>query len=297
MDDTEGCVMKVMVEWRNDRRVEKFMKPLTVACRELGHEAFRWKTGPFARPPCKVPPVSDVALIWNGMDKYRRYRPIWKERGTKLLIAELGWCPQTDTFQLDKKGFNMESSWARDPILFEPKTPILVKDLKEILVVLQLNIDTQIRLYSPHFKSMAEFMRHLIQWVPEGIKIVARRHPRHKPTKELIGVVEASDRCCWDPSKSFGEALDRYPLVALINSSSGVEAIQRHKSLLCFGDALYRHEGAVVCMDGDGEKLRETLAKPVKLWTEAMDSVWERLSKRQWRISDLPGRLAPYLGD
>jgi hypothetical protein len=87
--------------------------------------------------------------------------------------------------------------------------------------------------------------------------------------------------------------------VACINSSAAVEAMAARLPVLCFGRAIYRHAGAVYCLDNIGDRTREVttaLANGVsELYVESILEVVERIDARQWQLDQIPVRLAPVL--
>jgi hypothetical protein len=65
--------------------------------------------------------------------------------------------------------------------------------------------------------------------------------------------------------------------------------------VLCYGNAVYRHTGAVYCLDNDAEKTRvatEELARGrTSLWREKVVALVQRIVARQWTTADVACRL------
>lgn len=283
--------MKILVEFREDPRVFKFLEPIAKACKILGHHVKRW-AGPlsyYTHKAVKTPPLTDVVIIWNGLGRYKIWKDLWSSRGTKLLIAELGWFPQGNTFQLDPQGFNMGASWANLSLPECSFSPWVKTKPLELLVLLQLDGDMQLAYYSPFFKNMIEFVSFLEKFSP--LPLVVRRHPKKNPSPEVESLVNLSKKCRWDDSNTMQEALQKYDVIATINSSAAVEALVQKKWVLCFGKAVYCWPGAVVPLKNEQDQFQDCLSNPIVLNVGAMEAVWTRLQEKQWWVKDLPDRL------
>jgi len=263
------------------------MQAISYSCTDFGHEVRH--TAPFQ---VHTGSKYDLAIVWNGIHpKYRE--PLKKLRSMEvpILVIELGWYPQRETFQVDPEGFNLNASWARVSLQPTPGLQVTFPDHDEILVILQLDDDTQIKQFSPHFPNMASFVKHLIDECPHPLRI--RQHPHHKTRGDVRSVVKSNpSRCRWDKSQSLGEALMNCKAVATVNSSSAIEALIKNIPVFCFGESIYRHEGAVVCCTNKGT--RKKFQKPVVFSGRSSDLV-QRILHRQWTLKDLPQRLEPVL--
>jgi glycogen synthase len=287
----------VLVEARTDPRVGPKLDALARVCNQQDCKVIRWRSPfsgrlpfPAALAPC------DLAIIWNGFHPlYDSYVTALKENGTPLLFSELGWYPQSDTFQLDTEGFNAQASWSDDPLHYEPKTRMAIPDGPGILVILQWDADTQITMNSPFFRNMHSFLEHLAR--NSSLPLIVRAHPKHPPSRVVVDLVERSPLCRWDESPTLSEALGSCRAVATVNSSSALEALTGHIPVLCFGNAVFRHPGGVLCLDGNDSKTHAAIARleEADLWVEAADAMISRLQEKQWRIDEVPDRLPAVL--
>ena len=126
--------------------------------------------------------VSLITLIKSALPKI------------KFVYCEHGWLPQNATFSMDNLGSNGSSSITlRNDI---PKKPTLqavynkrlhyidasnvVSETDYLYLPLQLNTDTQITKYSPHFKDMVDFINHVSTLFPSK-RIVVKAHPKDTP--------------------------------------------------------------------------------------------------------------------
>jgi len=141
------------------------------------------------------------------------------------------------------------------------------KDLPEIseikpfvLVVLQVNSDTQILHNSP-YKNMYEVLDTLVPaLIKNGYKVLIKEHPDEL---ELTNYNRYADN-----EKVF--VVGRYPLdklvqesdfVALVNSSVGLQALSKGKKVLLLGNAFYENIDGVVKCNLKTDSIQEALEK------------------------------------
>ena len=109
----------------------------------------------------------------------------------KFVYCEHGWLPQNVTFSIDKLGSNGSSSVTlrsnfpvkptMQPVFNKREQynkaakPVNISDY--LYLPLQLNSDTQITKYSPHFKDMSKFINHIIKVFPNK-RLVVKVHPK-----------------------------------------------------------------------------------------------------------------------
>lgn len=141
-------------------------------------------------------------VVWNGdFDDDKRGHQVGLIKliksslpKIKFVYCEHGWMPQNATFSMDSLGSNGSSSATlRNDI---PKKPTLqpvynkrkhyvnasnpVSETDYLYLPLQLNTDTQITRYSPHFKDMANLISHVSKLFPTE-RIVVKAHPKDTP--------------------------------------------------------------------------------------------------------------------
>jgi len=283
--------MPTLVETRDDPRAGPILDGLARAVVSLGREVVRWRGG------AGLPPDLAQAIVWNGLTpEYEDLRAA-ASRGLPVLYAELGWLPHDTTFQLDPRGVNALASWADEPIDVPERGPLAVRD-GDLLVLLQWDEDQQIRRLSPWFSSMAAWLRFLDANV-RNLPMAVRPHPAFAPGLDVLQIVERSTRMRWDSSSTLAEALAGACGVATINSSAAVQALAAGLPVLAYGGAVYRHWPAAWVM---GSNPAATAAATDALgWglqnldRGAVAAMVERIMGRQWRLGDLPWRLAPLL--
>jgi hypothetical protein len=161
---------------------------------------------------------------------------------------------------------------------------------------MQLDDDTQITQLSPHFRNMRDFVAHLCRH--SALPVRVRQHPLAPPDLDLERLVVASGGSI-DKSRNLAEAMASCKALACVNSSCGIEALDHGLPVLCYGEAVYRHPGAVYCLDADGPATRaattELAAGECSLSVERMQETVERVLSRQWKLDEIPGRFPPLL--
>jgi hypothetical protein len=285
---------RILVEARVDPNSSSALDSIADTCRRMSYKVIRWR-GPFSgRVPYQKRVVPcELAVIFNGAHpKYARTIRALQRIGAKLLFVELGWHPQKGTIQIDPLGINARASWNSSPLPLEGKTQINVPSNGELLVVLQLDSDTQISLLSPWFPDMQSFVEHACRFSAMAVRV--RAHPLCQPTPRLRNIVQRFG-ARWDHSHSLSAALDTCRAVACINSSSGVEALGRGLPVLCYGRAIYRKVGAVYCLQNCGkETLRVTSdlrSGKCELFRECQTALHRQILEHQWHFDQIPERL------
>ena len=288
----------ILVEARRDPAPGVALDCIAATCRRLGHDVFRWRGPRSGRVPhWRWPFPSELAILWNGSHpRYARAANIFRRRKTKLLFAELGWHPQKDMIQIDPQGINAQASWAAEPLAATGRTPLPIRAKGDLLVVLQLDRDSQITQLSPWFPNMSRFVEFICRH--SALPVRVRAHPRELPAAnfrqrvlDLGGV--------WDASPSLAAALQSARALACVNSSCGVEALDAGWPVLCYGEANYRHPGAVLCLDDDSSATRQATAAlatgQAPLFREPIEEVVRRILARQWPVSEIDERLPALL--
>jgi hypothetical protein len=288
----------ILVEARRDRNVKPILDALAAECYRLGYRVKRWRGPLSGRVPYRRRlSHCELAIIFNGAHPaYQSMRRQLENRGCKRLYVELGWFPQSDTFQIDPAGINSTASWASEPLQLTPQDPLEVRSSGDLLVLLQDDEDTQITQRSPWFADMHEFLRHILEH--SSLPVRVRPHPRHPKSDAVASLISNSD-CRLDRSPSLSAALLDCRAVACLNSSSAVETLVKHIPVLCYGNAIYRHPGVVHCLRDDGAATRiatDRLATGLSgLYTNQVDEFLGRVQQQQWRLESIPRRLPSLL--
>lgn len=293
---TSASRRTILVEVRRDPTCAAMLDAMAETCHELGHRVVRWR-GPLSgrMPYGRSLPVCDLAILFNGT--HRTYRPVLARLqawGAATLMIELGWHPQANHYQVDPRGVNASASWASDPIDVEGNTPLPIRPAGDLLLLMQLDNDTQITEHSPWFGSMEQLIR--LVGSCSALPVRVRLHPK-SPNREQIRKLTADAGAEWDHSPSLEAALARCRAAACVNSSAAVAALDAGLPVLCYGNAIYRHPGAVYCLDADPEATTaatsEIAGGNCSLSQEKIAALVERIIARQWTTAEVPARLPP----
>ena len=302
----------ILVEARRDPQPGVALDAIAATCRRLGHDVFRWRGPQSGRVPhWRWLFPCDLAIVWNGLNpKYDRAMATLRRRGTPVIYTELGWFPQRGHIQIDTAGINARASWASEPLYSLPPysplapradnqrqlTPLAVKPSGDLLVVLQLDHDTQITRLSPWFADMQSFVEFICR--NSALPVRVRHHPRRKPDDDFTQRVRQLGGT-WDESPSLAAAMTGARAMACINSSCGVEALARGLPVLCYGQANYRHPGAVYCLHDDAQATRDATQSLAggrcELFQELAAEAVSRILARQWPVEEIPHRLPPLI--
>jgi hypothetical protein len=284
----------IVIEGRKDPRVAPILDALADGCRQLGLNIFRWR-GPLSGrvPYSRRLPLCDVAIVFNGLHRsYEQSLAKLHSLGITPVFVELGWHPQNGTFQIDTAGINAMASWSTQPLKCPPRTPLQVRADGDLLLLLQLDTDSQLTHLSPWFADMAQWVKHMSQYSRLPLRI--RRHPLSQPSADVVELVERYG-LQWDHASSLLESLAGCRAVACINSSGAVEAIANRIPVLCYGRSVFRHEHATYCLNNDGALTAAVTSELAQgkcsLAIEAVDELMDRIAARQWTIYDVPSRL------
>ena len=170
----------------------------------------------------------------------------------------------------------------------------------DLLVILQDDEDTNLKLFSPWFPNMLAFVQFLA--TNSAIPLRVRAHPSHTPDPRLADWMFQNDRgAIWDRSEGLTVALETCAAVACVNSSSAIEAMHRNVPVLCYGKSVFRQPRAVHCLNANSEATQRVTAKiaagETEVFPDAIDELTRRISDQQWRIEQIPDRLPPLLAE
>ena len=111
-----------------------------------------------------------------------------------------------------------------------------------LLLILQVECDSQHVLHSPLFQSMREAIRICAEArdeVAPGLPIVVRPHPAEPRPWLALEKLDELAGICWDEITPLEEALDGAEVVCTINSSVGFQALMAGKRVFALGEACY----------------------------------------------------------
>lgn len=186
----------------------------------------------------------DVILVWNGYQFGAGPVTTMLKKSFRVLHVEMGWLPQ-DKFLYIADELGPDSYIAKDIDIrqtFSEAETQKLENLRKIyrfedtcklpdlyiFVPLQLDYDTAITMFSPHFKTMESFVGY-VRWHCGNYNIVVKPHPKEKNKLDLgTGVTVIS-------GVSSNELSARSLAVIGINSTCLIEALVHHKPVINFG--------------------------------------------------------------
>lgn len=272
------------------------MNALAGAGEALGAEVVRWHDS-------KPWPGGhlDAALICNGWDRGRekKHNTVLDRMANRPTFwVENGWLTQATSFQLDPVGINGLASWAREPLGLNGRHLLTVRKEGDVLIALQSDGDSNLWHpdLAPIFQTNKQLLQHFASACPLPMRV--RPHPRY-PKCGAEALVDEHPLMTWDTSETFATALEGARAVAMINSTSGIEAIAAGLPLLTYGRNVYTHHpGVVFQMTGLEACTTEVLSAlwDGQLWSglyrDLQLAMVNRILNRQWYEGQLPWRLA-----
>lgn len=206
-----------------------------------------------------------------------------------IVYSELGWYPQQDNIYFDEWGTNGMSKLANES--FEEFCDCDFPEFKQeskingnhVLVITQLENDTNVIVNSKRFKSMENFVSYVLNELEEE-NIIIKTHPLDND-KERFEKFN-SDRVRVIHEGDLSELIENSKAVIGINSTVLLEALKYETNIYMFGDYLLNNKKVVIeC--GIDDSIRE-------LWTDkyysnriAKDLVIQEFKNRQINIKEL----------
>ncbi len=200
----------------------------------------------------------DRVAIWNGYTGYaaNALRLLCKARGIRAAYLERGL--RRDSLFIDSQGVNGASTLLR----FDPQsrpdpdntdrerlarcfpsripqgTALARTDGKRsILFPMQVELDTNILLYSPYSSMRQAFLAIHQQFDSPTTEFIVRPHPEEVPGQ--MSNIPAFERVKVTREGTLNDWIDSCDLVATINSTVGLEALLRGKPVLALGSSIY----------------------------------------------------------
>ncbi len=202
-------------------------------------------------------------IVWNGDfdDEERGHQPIILnelKKFTKIIYCEHGWFPQKGIFVIDRKGTNGGSEHVEKNIIDENinlnliriKQNEYIKDIKKpdannyLFIPLQIKTDTQIVKYSPYFKDMESFIKHIVMLFQDKL-IIIKPHPKDS----IINKQNILKECQKYTNTQYTESLNSISWgyysngIIAINSTIINEMLLFHKPIMTYGINYFSNKG------------------------------------------------------
>ncbi|MDN3492596.1 capsular polysaccharide export protein, LipB/KpsS family [Winogradskyella bathintestinalis] len=132
------------------------------------------------------------------------------------------------------------------------------------LLILQVPLDVNMVYHSPHFETHTEILESVYANLPKKLKLVVREHPLfiNKYEDTLYNYIN-ENKILIDNTSSLNSAMESARMIIVNNSTVGIEAIFKYKTVVVLGNAFYDND--YVCL-----KLKNKAALS-SLLEEAMD--------------------------
>jgi len=248
---------------------------------------------------CRVP--VDLVCVWNGINlPLASAARVAKKLGKKTLFFENGYLQNTTT--LDPMGVNYQNSLVHksrsfyDAVVVQEQlltqlysTAASIRELKSkwyqgliskqesnqpeeidlpenfIFLPFQVQDDTQVLLYSPHFKSMEELVNCVVAGVKqynlihgEDLWVVAKEHPSDfgRVDYSSLKAKYQNDNILFLRFYSTPDLIAQARGIITLNSTVGIESLVHHKPVITLGNSFYNVDG-LVCHVTQSDQLSE----------------------------------------
>jgi len=114
---------------------------------------------------------------------------------------------------------------------------------KFALFAMQVPLDVNMVYHSPHYKSHLDIIKDISINLPDDIELIVREHPLYvgKYEKAVYDFIREHNIII-DNESTLDDALTNAELIIVNNSTVGIEAIKKYKSVIVLGDAFYDNE-------------------------------------------------------
>ncbi|MBY8965608.1 hypothetical protein KHP57_07800 [Algiphilus sp. NNCM1] len=219
----------------------------------------------------------EVVGVWGGQGvDTRAVRAAAAALGIPCVLFETGLLPSTTT--ADARGVNFENAVPRDPRFYarytataalpqqfvprrQPEGEAEPLPERYVFVPFQVALDSQVLLYSPWIRSMAQLywlMESCLREVPEPLHLVCKPHPScNLAHTELRRHAHGHARIHMVDNHSSEALIRGAEGVVTLNSSVGIEALLLDRPVLCLGDACYAVPGVAA---------RARAPEPIRQW-------------------------------
>lgn len=115
------------------------------------------------------------------------------------------------------------------------------------LLILQVPLDVNMICHSPLFKSHLEIITSIFHNLPRDVKFIVREHPLYinKYEDELYAYINANDITI-DNSSPLDAAIETAKVIIVNNSTVGIEALLKYKTVVVLGNAFYDDDKIVL---------------------------------------------------
>jgi capsular polysaccharide export protein len=118
---------------------------------------------------------------------------------------------------------------------------------KYIALLLQVPFDAQMIEHSPHYISIQDMALDVINNIPKDYSLIIREHPLHLGMydSKLYEIIKKTKSVSIDNLTSLEKLIDESEFVIVNNSTTGLDAMQRNKTVVVLGSAYFANDQVV----------------------------------------------------
>lgn len=187
----------------------------------------------------------------SSSKKYNR-SPIY--RGLDMLFMSL---QNTSIYPPDLKYTDL-NSYRSKKHYSKPGTTF--KNKSVILLILQVPLDVNMIKHSPLYKTHREIIESIYKNLPENAELIIREHPLYvdKYSKDVYSFIDKHNIKI-ESFNSLNDAIKMANVVVVNNSTVGIEAIFKYKTVVVLGNAFYDHND--ICLKLKNKSELKTILK------------------------------------
>ncbi len=193
-----------------------------------------------------------ILLTHNGSHpSYKKAMEKIKALNIPIVYTELGWFPQTNHFYFDRWGVNGASSLAAMDYfsLTNDHSPddgeTFEIGSKDILLAVQLDNDTNLKIFSPRFRSSDDFVRHVIEHAPKDYRILLKPHPLDAKAARF-DALQGDNVVILSSAQSIDDILPHVGHVVAINSTVHLQALEYPVNIYVGGKSIINDKGVTI---------------------------------------------------
>lgn len=214
-----------------------------------------------------------------------------------IVYSELGWFPQDGNIYFDEYGTNGRSKIATEDFetFCEADYPDETEgglrgnydDSKHILIITQLENDTNLIINSPRFKKMESFISYVLSEIGDKGKIIIKTHPLDRQRDRFEKFNSSNVTVVHDAD--LNELLENSKAVVGINSTVLMQALHYDTNVYAFGDGLLNGKRVVIECQSAHISLKEIWRDDLYANRVAKKMVIDEFKRRQINIESLKG--------
>jgi peptidoglycan/xylan/chitin deacetylase (PgdA/CDA1 family)/protein-L-isoaspartate O-methyltransferase len=220
-----------------------------------------------------------AVVLWNGRDHVfvEAAASAARQAGIDVICLELGPLRQAPmTVAVSRGGCNAAARFRRPDQLGQPLTPWEAARLQNarsrfkaavkpvpaagrfVFLPLQVDDDTQLYYYAPHFDNQESMVQAVARAMPAGLPLALKLHPLCDPCRgraRYAPLLRVDDRIVSRDSDTL-QTIAAAAAVVTNNSSAGIEALMLERPVVVLGEAHYRGRGFTHDYDGSNHLSR-----------------------------------------